>query len=92
MLKSVVIGAGTMGLGICYLLSKNNGYVTVIVRDLAKEADKRAFLEHLAKKDEKIVLIVGDIGYGVFDDFRNQPTTFDSLVDHIDKEINVRQH
>lgn len=53
MFKSVVIGAGTMGLGICYLLSKNNGYVTVIVRDLAKEADKRAFLERLAKKDEK---------------------------------------
>ncbi|UJF23140.1 3-hydroxyacyl-CoA dehydrogenase family protein [Shewanella sp. OMA3-2] len=53
MLKSVVVGAGTMGLGICYLLSKNKGYVTVIVKDLAKETDKRAFLERLAKKDEK---------------------------------------
>ena len=24
----------------------------------------------LAKKDDKIVLLVGDIGYGIFDDFR----------------------
>ena len=24
----------------------------------------------LAKKDKKIVLLVGDIGYGIFDDFR----------------------
>ena len=24
----------------------------------------------LAKKDKKIVLVVGDIGYGIFDDFR----------------------
>jgi len=26
----------------------------------------------LAKKDKKIVLIVGDIGYGIFDDFRKK--------------------
>ena len=27
-------------------------------------------INKLAKKDSKIVLIVGDIGYGIFDDFR----------------------
>ena len=27
-------------------------------------------INNLAFKDEKIVLIVGDIGYGIFDDFR----------------------
>ena len=27
-------------------------------------------LSKLAKKDKKIILIVGDIGYGIFDDFR----------------------
>ena len=27
-------------------------------------------INELAKKDEKIMLIVGDIGYGIFDDFR----------------------
>jgi len=34
-------------------------------------------INELAKKDEKIVLIVGDIGYGIFDDFRkNHPKKF----------------
>ena len=28
-------------------------------------------INELAKRDDKIVLIVGDIGYRVFDDFRN---------------------
>jgi len=27
-------------------------------------------INQLAKKDNKIVLLVGDIGYGIFDDFR----------------------
>ena len=27
-------------------------------------------LDNLAKKDKKIYLLVGDIGYGIFDDFR----------------------
>jgi len=37
-------------------------------------------INELAKKDEKIVLIVGDIGYGVFDDFRKQhPKKFFNL-------------
>ena len=27
-------------------------------------------IDHLAKKDKKIILLVGDIGYGIFDDFR----------------------
>lgn len=53
MLKSVVVGAGTMGLGISYLLAKNNWQVTIVVRDLAKSAEKYAFLERLARKDEK---------------------------------------
>ena len=31
-------------------------------------------INKLANKDKKIVLIVGDIGYGIFDDFRkNHP-------------------
>ena len=29
-------------------------------------------IAELAKKDDKIVLIVGDIGYGIFDEFREQ--------------------
>ena len=34
----------------------------------------------LAKKDDKIVLVVGDIGYGVFDDFRKEhPEKFFNL-------------
>ena len=34
-------------------------------------------IHKLAKKDEKIVLLVGDIGYGIFNDFRKDfPTRF----------------
>jgi transketolase len=34
-------------------------------------------INKLAKKDNKIVLLVGDIGYGIFDDFRkNHPKKF----------------
>ena len=34
-------------------------------------------LNELAKKDEKIILLVGDIGFGIFDDFRkNHPNRF----------------
>ena len=34
-------------------------------------------INELAFKDNKIVLIVGDIGYGIFDDFRrNHPKKF----------------
>ena len=29
-------------------------------------------LNNLAKKDKKIILLVGDIGYGIFDDFRKE--------------------
>ena len=29
-------------------------------------------INELAKRDKKIVLIVGDIGYGIFDDFRKE--------------------
>ena len=37
-------------------------------------------INDLAKKDEKIVLIVGDIGYGIFDEFRkNHPKKFFNL-------------
>ena len=37
-------------------------------------------ISELAKKDDKIVLIVGDIGYGVFDDFRKKhPKKFFNL-------------
>ena len=34
---------------------------------------RRAFgklINQLANKDKKIILIVGDIGYGIFDEFR----------------------
>ena len=27
-------------------------------------------IDKLAKKDKKVVLLVGDIGYGIFDDYR----------------------
>ena len=34
-------------------------------------------INELARKDKKIVLLVGDIGYGIFDDFRkNNPKQF----------------
>ena len=37
-------------------------------------------INELAKKDDKIVLLVGDIGYGIFDDFRkNHPKRFFNL-------------
>ena len=37
-------------------------------------------INELAKKDDKIVLIVGDIGYGVFDEFRAEhPKRFFNL-------------
>ena len=37
-------------------------------------------INELAKKDKKIVLLVGDIGYGIFDDFRkNYPKRFFNL-------------
>jgi len=37
-------------------------------------------ISELAKKDEKIVLLVGDIGYGIFDDFRKEhPKKFFNL-------------
>lgn len=29
-------------------------------------------LSEIAKKDKKIILLVGDIGYGIFDDFRRE--------------------
>lgn len=37
-------------------------------------------VNELAKKDKKIVLLVGDIGYGIFDDFRkDNPNRFFNL-------------
>jgi transketolase len=37
-------------------------------------------INELAKKDKKIFLLVGDIGYGIFDDFRkNHPKRFINL-------------
>ena len=37
-------------------------------------------INELAKRDKKIVLLVGDIGYGIFDDFRKQhPKRFFNL-------------
>ena len=29
-------------------------------------------INKLARKDKKIILLVGDIGYGIFDDFRKE--------------------
>jgi transketolase len=37
-------------------------------------------INELAKKDDRIVLLVGDIGFGIFDDFRkNHPKRFFNL-------------
>ena len=37
-------------------------------------------ISQLAKKDKKIILLVGDIGYGIFDDFRKEhPKRFFNL-------------
>ena len=34
-------------------------------------------IDEIAKRDSKVVLLVGDIGYGIFDDFRkNHPKRF----------------
>ena len=30
-------------------------------------------INKIAEKDKKVVLLVGDIGYGIFDDFRKSP-------------------
>ena len=38
------------------------------------------FIDRKEKKDKKIILLVGDIGYGIFDDFRkNHPNRFVNL-------------
>ena len=37
-------------------------------------------INQLAKKDKKIVLLVGDIGYGIFDDFRKNHPKKDFLI------------
>lgn len=37
-------------------------------------------INEIAKKDNKVILIVGDIGYGIFDDFRrDNPSKFFNL-------------
>ena len=37
-------------------------------------------INEIAKKDKKVVLLVGDIGYGIFDDFRrDNPNRFFNL-------------
>ena len=37
-------------------------------------------IDRIAQKDKKVILIVGDIGYGIFDDFRkNHPKRFFNL-------------
>ena len=37
-------------------------------------------INEIANKDDKVVLIVGDIGYGIFDDFRrDNPKKFFNL-------------
>ena len=37
-------------------------------------------INEIAKKDSKVILIVGDIGYGIFDDFRrDNPSKFFNL-------------
>ena len=37
-------------------------------------------IDKLAEKDKKIILLVGDIGYSIFDDFRkNHPNRFVNL-------------
>ena len=33
-------------------------------------------INKIAEKDKKIVLLVGDIGYGIFDEFRKPPKRF----------------
>ena len=44
-------------------------------------------INELAKKDNKIVLLVGDIGYGIFDDFRKEnPKRFVVIDASKDKE------
>ena len=47
-------------------------------------------ISKLAKKDKKIILIVGDIGYGIFDDFRKEhPKRFFNLGPNNDWEKNL---
>ena len=42
-------------------------------------------INELAKKDEKIVLIVGDIGYGIFDEFRKIIQKNFSILEFVNK-------
>ena len=48
--------------------------------DLSEERKFGKIINQLAKKDKKIVLLVADIGYGIFDDFRKEhPDRFFNL-------------
>jgi 3-hydroxybutyryl-CoA dehydrogenase len=96
MLKAVVVGAGTMGLGICYLLIKNNWQVTVIIRDISKEADKLGFLKKLADKDEKRSNLNGvdkaiDLLHRVkFSDSFESVSSADFVIEAVSESINVK--
>ncbi len=96
MLKAVVVGAGTMGLGICYLLIKNNWQVTVIIRDISKEADKLGFLKKLADKDEKRSNLNGvdkaiDLIHRVkFSDSFESVSSADFVIEAVSESINVK--
>ena len=48
-------------------------------------------INELANKDKKIVLLVGDIGYGIFDDFRKNHLIFYNLgiVNRFNRKLQV---
>ena len=49
-------------------------------------------INELARKDKKIVLLVGDIGYGIFDDFRkNNPKQLSKAIIFLYKNMNLRK-
>ena len=46
-------------------------------------------IDELAYKDKKIILLVGDIGYGIFDDFRT--TVINAIVKNTRKNAKKRK-
>ena len=44
-------------------------------------------INEIAKKDDKVVLLVGDIGYGIFDDFRKNHLKNFLILEYVSKAL-----
>lgn len=95
-MTSVVIGAGTMGLGISYLLCRHLGRVTIIVRDPSTKSDKLKYIQQLAIKDERRdKLLDGDTAEELikrisFATGYESVETADFIIEAVSENINVK--